>query len=343
MNSCIRRSDVVLLTELTKQISKKLYASVREAVDMVYELIPDDMTFMRLPSYGLPSVFDESHSDLRCSFFNSSWWDEEHISRLEEAGGQTVDLKHTLQLALMQSDAEKLFRQVVDEFERPEKEMKLAYEEFRSRRNTTKNRPVFFDDLSGLITTAKIISKSRNVSLPEASDFLERTLVQDGTVIYTKVAGHQVDELGEAWYAPACDYVGEALGGKWWSRPDLLDEPLPPLGVLRDELAISNIDAVRLLDLVVDGEKGENTSRQVNSEELEITGDTFDRLKCAVSAFPTRYPDYQSQPPKLNDDVRLWLHQAGLVNDGQKGREAHVFGKIIAEHFKLLGDTLKTK
>ncbi len=165
---------------------------------MVYELIPDDMTFMRLSSYGLPCVFDESHSDLRCSFFNSYWWDEEHVSRMEEAGGQTVDLKHTLQLALMQSDAEKLFRQIVDEYHRPEKEMQLAYEAWCSRGNKTKKRPVFFDDLSGLITTARLVAKSRNVSLAEASDFLERLLVDDGTVIYTKVAGQQVNELGEA-------------------------------------------------------------------------------------------------------------------------------------------------
>ena len=206
-----------------------------------------------------------------------------------------------------------------------------------------KNRPVFFDDLSGLITTAKLVAKTRNVSLAEASDFLERQLVDDGTVIYTKIAGNQVDELGEAWYAPACDYVGEALGNKWWCRPELIDEPLQPLGVLRDELAISNIDAVRLLDLVGDGSDGNNTSPQGDSDVVEITGPTFDRLQRAIAAFPTRYPNFQSQQPKLNDDVRLWLHQTGLVTDGQKGREAHVFGKIIVEHFKLLGDTRKTK
>ena len=59
-----------------------------------------------------------------------------------------------------------------------------------------KNRPVFFDDLSGLITTAKIVAKQRNVSLAEASDFLEKTLIEDGTMIYSKVDGHQVEELG---------------------------------------------------------------------------------------------------------------------------------------------------
>ena len=199
-----------------------------------------------------------------------------------------------------------------------------------------KNRPVFFDDLSGLITTAKLVAKTRNVSLAEASDFLERQLVDDGTVIYTKIAGNQVDELGEAWYAPACDYVGEALGNKWWCRPELIDEPLQPLGVLRDELAISNIDAVRLLDLVGDGSDGNNTSPQGDSDVVEITGQTFARLQRAVAAFPARYPDHQLQPPKLKDDVRVWLKDAALASSD---REAFVFGTIIAEHFKLSGDT----
>lgn len=340
MNSYVRRSDVVLLIDLTKQIRQKLYVSAREAVDMVYESIPDEMVFMKLPNSGLPYVFDEeSHSDLRLSFFNSHWWDEDHISRLDKLGGQTVDLEHTLQLALMKRDAEQLFQHIVAEWTRPEREMQLAYDNFCSRGKKTNRRPVFFDDLSGLITIAKLVAKTRSVSLAEASDFLERTLVQDGTVIYTKVAGHQVDELGEAWYAPACDYVGEALGNKWWCRPELNDEPLQPLGVLRDELAISNIDAVRLLDLVKSSSEGDNTAPKGNSEFVEITGQTFERLQRTIAAFPVRYPNYKSQSPKLKDDVRAWLKETALAaND----REAHVFGTIIAEHFKLSGDTQET-
>ena len=70
-----------------------------------------------------------------------------------------------------------------------------------------------------------------------------------------------------------------------------------------------------------------------------IGGDTFARLQRAIAAFPDQYPDYQSQPPKLKDVVRPWLKKVGLAcND----REAHVFGTIIAEHFKLLGDTHET-
>lgn len=209
----IRRSDVVLVIDLTKQISKKLCVDTREAVDMVYELIPDDMNFMRLSSSGLPCVFDESHSDLRCSFFNSYWWDEERVSRLDRLGGESVDLERSLQLALMKSDADQLFRLVVEEYIRPEKEMQLAYEE-------------------------------------------------------------------------------------WCSSGD--------------------------------------KTKQDNPDVVGITGQTFARLQRAVAAFPARYPDHQLQPPKLKDDVRVWLKDAALASSD---REAFVFGTIIAEHFKLSGDT----
>lgn len=66
-----------------------------------------------------------------------------------------------------------------------------------------------------------------------------------------------------------------------------------------------------------------------------IESDTFNRLIRAIEAFTVKYPNYKSSPPKLTEGVRDWLHEVGLVKDGKKGREAHIFGKIIAEHFKL--------
>ena len=202
-----------------------------------------------------------------------------------------------------------------------------------------KSKPVFFDDLLGLISAARLISKTRNVSLAEASDFLERLLINDGTVIYTKVAGYQVNELGEAWYAPACDYVSKALSNNWWGRPESLDEPLQPLGFLRDELAISNIDAVRLFELVRDSSEGKTVTSPGNSGVAEITGPTFSRLQRAIAAFPDKYPGYQERTPKLDDDIRPWLKEVGLA---ESDAERRVFGAIIREHFQLLPDTLKT-
>lgn len=71
----------------------------------------------------------------------------------------------------------------------------------------------------------------------------------------------------------------------------------------------------------------------------KIAGKTFELLQRGVAAFPARYPEYSSKPPKLDVDIRPWLKEAFNASD----REAHVFGAIIAEHFKLLGDTPKAK
>ncbi|WP_153147355.1 hypothetical protein [Dechloromonas sp. H13] len=80
-------------------------------------------------------------------------------------------------------------------------------------------------------------------------------------------------------------------------------------------------------------------SQPYDAPKIEIRGDIFRRLQRAISAFPSRYPDYKTEQPKLTIDVRAWLKEVSLaMND----REAHVFGAIIAEHFDLSGDTQKT-
>ena len=62
-----------------------------------------------------------------------------------------------------------------------------------------------------------------------------------------------------------------------------------------------------------------------------LRGKTAMRLIQAIANFPSRYPEYQLKPPKLDDDVRPWLKSSY----GASEREAHVFGAIIAEHFNL--------
>lgn len=193
--------------------------------------------------------------------------------------------------------------------------------------------PLFFDDLVGLVSAARLVAKAKGVSLAEASHFLEDALINDGTVIYTKVHGQQVQRLGEAWYAPACDYLGEALGGEWWNKPELIEQPIFPDNYLRDELAFTCIDAIRLLEIAPVNQPA------VDEDNVKIAGPTHKRLQRAIAAFPARYPGYKERPPKLGDDVRVWLREVSIAaND----REAHVFGAIIAEHFNLLGDTQKT-
>lgn len=64
---------------------------------------------------------------------------------------------------------------------------------------------------------------------------------------------------------------------------------------------------------------------------VHIGGATFAKLSIALSAFPSAYPDYQSKPPKLDDDLRPWLKSTFACSD----REAHVFSIVIQEHYEL--------
>ena len=67
------------------------------------------------------------------------------------------------------------------------------------------------------------------------------------------------------------------------------------------------------------------------SNMTRITGPTFASLMQAIEEFPTTYPNYRENPPKLDNDVRPWL----VEQFGCNVREKHVFGQIIAEHFDL--------
>ena len=62
----------------------------------------------------------------------------------------------------------------------------------------------------------------------------------------------------------------------------------------------------------------------------EIRGDTMDRLRRAVSAFPSAYPGYKGRKLKLDADVRVWLAESKLA---ENDREKQVFGQILKEHF----------
>ena len=72
--------------------------------------------------------------------------------------------------------------------------------------------------------------------------------------------------------------------------------------------------------------------------EITINSPTHDRLLRAIAAFPARYPDYLTRPPKLDPDIRPWLEETGL---GTSTRERGVFGVILAEHFNLSSDAQK--
>lgn len=71
---------------------------------------------------------------------------------------------------------------------------------------------------------------------------------------------------------------------------------------------------------------------------LIIRGDTMGRIYRAVNAFPTRYPDYKTKPPKLDEDVRDWLRESALGSEESElgSRENVVISRIIDEHFGIL-------
>lgn len=68
---------------------------------------------------------------------------------------------------------------------------------------------------------------------------------------------------------------------------------------------------------------------QSSSPSVAVSGATFAKLASVISAFPLKYPDYQTDFPPLDKKVRQWLFD----EFGCDAREKHVFGKIIYEHF----------
>lgn len=60
-----------------------------------------------------------------------------------------------------------------------------------------------------------------------------------------------------------------------------------------------------------------------------IGGETFAKLMKVIAAYPQAYPG--KTHVKLDDDLRPWIKEKFGCSD----REKHVFGAIVAQHFKL--------
>ena len=78
---------------------------------------------------------------------------------------------------------------------------------------------------------------------------------------------------------------------------------------------------------------GDSTEGSIEAPEpllSEIRGDTMDRLRRAVIAFPSVYPSYKGRKLKLDVDVRAWLTGSKLAKND---KEKQVFGRILKEHF----------
>lgn len=102
---------------------------------------------------------------------------------------------------------------------------------------------------------------------------------------------------------------------RYSAQLDLVDEQRRRAEAINEAFTSGNQSAIQNSDAVM----------------VRIRGAAFVRLQRAIKAFPGKYPEYQTKPPKLDADVRAWLKCSCCTND----REAFVFGTIIAEHFKL--------
>lgn len=200
------------------------------------------------------------------------------------------------------------------------------------------------------------------VSVPELADALSRTYDGDAMALFDGggygLASVMGDCLGDVpGYNYRVDTVADIYNSCYWRNPNATVRKMPV-----QDIMMMRIDAFSLAGLLwefffpgtkltadfstfsreIDNHREsmqfiDNSDKQ--SRSLEIYGSTFTRLQRAIAAFPERYPEYKTRPPKLDDDVRQWLKEVGLA---ETEAERRVFGTIIREHFELLPDTLNT-
>lgn len=71
-------------------------------------------------------------------------------------------------------------------------------------------------------------------------------------------------------------------------------------------------------------------------KQYQFSGPEYDKLTRAFEVFIANYPDHQTNPPKLDNDVRIWMRNPPLECNT---REAHVFSLIIFETLGLPTNT----
>lgn len=109
----MRRSDVILLVDLTNRIKEEMGMELPEAVDVVNACLPatvQEAKFWMLPIHGgSPHVSDSEPGELTARYFDSKWWllRRPPIDALRQ---DPVDAIH--EMALLRVDAEDLVRRV---------------------------------------------------------------------------------------------------------------------------------------------------------------------------------------------------------------------------------------
>jgi len=196
------------------------------------------------------------------------------------------------------------------------------------------------------------------VTVPEVADAINNKDIYDGDsmMIYRGDGYGLADPLCNrtiegAGYNKRVDTITELFNVYFWDNPDATISKIhvDDLLVLKEDGAeifsrlwaffFPGKEALALDELLNTNPPTVAHFRDAKIGPPLIIGDTFARLKRAIEAFPARYPDHGTKPPKLNDDVRQWLRDSKIA---ENEREAHVFGAIIAEHFGISSDTRKT-
>ncbi len=90
-------------------------------------------------------------------------------------------------------------------------------------------------------------------------------------------------------------------------------------------------DYPNILEIKVSREEVRKYFNQPESMPFKIKGDMFGKLLNAIEQFPNKYPEYSSNPPRLDKQVRVWLVDTFQCTANEKA----IFGKIIYEHYEL--------
>lgn len=201
----------------------------------------------------------------------------------------------------------------------------------------------------------KVVGSSEgNLPIEEVVYALDRAYDGDSMMIYDgswkglkpAIDGDRYEE--HSGYNTRVDLISDLFNSKYWT-PRGADYTFRGTDGRIDagEIMLAKEDGERLFAAMMDifypeASSSNGTVEAISKEKTvpAISGATFDRLQRAIEAFPTRYPEYSTKPPKLDDDVRPWLKESGL---GENDAERRVFGAIIREHFKLSPDTLKSQ
>lgn len=342
----------------------KPYFSIAELA----KLLSDDYARLAdaLVACGVPLIYEGKPADI-------SRWERIQPERRNSDGSQVVFVKTgglgpspNPEAVVVSADAlpESWTQRIKASVGTKEEFLKRYYREAPDP--MPKSRLVSID---GILKGIEKLSKGQ-LTMHEITDALNRAM--DGNVmIYDgsrkglcpAIDGFPDDEYSG--FNKRQDIITDLFNSKYWERQHCVFKgydgkiDVSDYLVLRDEAAIiarrlwwfffpnRGIDTDAVLGLkanpVPDGIQA--TPSTEPSQECAISppaihGQTFDRLQRVIAAFPTRYPEYKSKPPKLDDDVRPWLKESGL---GENDAERRVFGAIIREHFKLSPDTLKSQ